>query len=113
MFRELDCPFVSTLPVITEAMYFLHVYGGETGQGALWKLILRGDLMLEHPGPAELERMDALMKKYADLPMDFADASLVAIAERLSLTRIFTLDRSDFTTYRMHGTKRFSLVDLV
>ncbi len=41
-----------------------------------------------------------LMERYADRPMDFADASLVAAAEQLRTTRIFTLDRNDFATYR-------------
>lgn len=111
IFRELDCPFLTTLPVFTEAMYFLQVYGGWSGQGALWKLLLRGDLVFEHPTATDLARMDLLMRKYADLPMDFADSSLVAIAERLSLTRIFTLDRADFSTYRLLGRKPFTLIE--
>ncbi len=40
------------------------------------------------------------MEQYADRPMDFADASLVAAAEDLRLTRVFTIDRRDFLTYR-------------
>lgn len=111
-FRELNCPFLTTLPVITEAMYFLHIYGGPAGQSALWKLILRQDLVLEHPTTGDLSRMDALMKKYADLPMAFADASLVAVAERLSMNRIFTLDSTDFATYRLIAKKTFSLIPL-
>jgi uncharacterized protein len=110
IFRELDCPFVTTLPVLTEAMYLLQSYGGLAGQGALWKLIVRQDLLLEHPSLEDLVRMDSLMRKYSDLPMDFADASLVAVAERLSLSRIFTLDRRDFSVYRLHGKKRFTLI---
>lgn len=110
IFRELNCPFVTTLPVITEAMYFLQTYGGSAGQAALWKMIHRGDLVLEHPDVSDLERMDALMQKYADLPMDFADSSLVAIAERLSLERIFTLDRADFSVYRINGKQALTVI---
>lgn len=54
--------------------------------------------------------MSELMDKYNDRPMDFADASLVALAERLSLTKVFTVDRSDFSTYRMAGKKPFTIV---
>ncbi len=93
-----------------EAMHFLHAYMGLTGQDAVWRLILRGDLLLEHPTTGDLERMNELMTKYADLPMDFADASLVAVAERLSLNRIFTVDRDDFTNYRLHRTRRFTVI---
>jgi len=42
--------------------------------------------------------------------MDFADASLVALAERLSVDRIFTVDRRDFSTYRLHGKKPFTVI---
>jgi uncharacterized protein len=110
LFRELNCPFVTTLPVITEAMYFLATYGGSAGREALWRMIHRGDLLLEHPGPQELKRMDELMQKYGDLPMDFADASLVAVAERLSLDRVFTLDRGDFSVYRLNGKQPFTII---
>ena len=65
-------------------------------------MINRGDLLLSHPSEHELLRMEELMGKYNDRPMDFADASLVALAERLALTKIFTVDRSDFSTYHGH-----------
>lgn len=103
-------PFYTTLPVMTEAMYLCARYLGWTAQQALWQMLLRGDLVLEHPSPQELLRMAELMEKYRDHPMDFADASLVALAERLALTRIFTLDYNDFSTYRMHKSRAFTLL---
>jgi hypothetical protein len=54
------------------------------------------------------------MEEYSDHPMDLADASLVAAAEALRVTRVFTLDRSDFSAYRASiGRKRrgFTIVD--
>ena len=57
----------------------------------------------------EFMRMSALMEKYKDIPMDFADASLVAAAERLGTNRIFTLD-SDFYIYRINGRKHFEII---
>lgn len=108
--RALDCQFVTTLPAITEAMYLLRLCGGAVGQSTLWKLILRRDVIIEHPTDADLARMEALMARYADRPMDFADASLVAIAERLSLSRIFTVDRSDFTVYRLNRRTPFTVI---
>jgi uncharacterized protein len=50
------------------------------------------------------------MDKYADPPMDFADASLVAIAERLSINRIFTVDRTDFSVYKLRGRRSFTII---
>ena len=93
-----------------EMPYLLLTRVGWVAQEALWRMILRGDLILEHPSPSELVRMSELMSKYNDLPMDFADASLVALAERLSLDRIFTVDRRDFSTYRLNGKKAFTVI---
>jgi uncharacterized protein len=107
--RALDCPFYTTLPVLTEAMYLCERRLGWPAQEALWKMVLRGDLLLEPTSPQELARMAELMEKYRDHPMDFAGASLVALAERLSLTRIFTLDYNDFSPYRMSGNRAFTL----
>ena len=55
-----------------------------------------------------LRRCLALIEKYSDLPMDFADATLVVLAEELDADRIFTVDR-DFHVYRIYGRKRFRL----
>lgn len=52
------------------------------------------------------------MTKYRDRPMDFADASLVRLAERESLSTIFTVDHSDFETYRISGTRKFRILPL-
>jgi hypothetical protein len=51
-----------------------------------------------------------LMRDYADLPMDYADASLVTVAEALGITRVFTMDRRGFGVYRLAGGKRFEIV---
>jgi predicted nucleic acid-binding protein len=110
LFQALNCEFYTTLAVLTESMYFLGRYGGHPAQHALWKLVHRGDLLLEHPSPQELLRMCELMDRYRDFPMDFADASLVALAERLGLTRIFTVDYNDFSTYRLNGNHRFTVI---
>jgi predicted nucleic acid-binding protein len=110
LLRRLDSPFYTTLSVATEAMYLLGRYTASAGQAALWRLILRGDLLLEHPTQRDLHRMAELMARYADRPMDFADASLVAIAERLGLDRVVTLDRTDFSIYRLADRKPFVIV---
>ena len=54
----------------------------------------------------DVHRMRELMSKYADLPMDLADAALVRIAEREGIRKIFTVDRKDFNMYRLHGRVR-------
>ncbi|HYZ26376.1 MAG TPA: hypothetical protein VE597_05675, partial [Geminicoccaceae bacterium] len=59
---------------------------------------------------ADLPALEALMRRHADRPMDFADATLVSLAERERLSTIFTLDHDDFETYRIEGRRRFHIV---
>jgi predicted nucleic acid-binding protein len=58
----------------------------------------------------DLPELEALMKRYADRPMDFADATLVHLARREPLKIVFTVDRDDFETYRIDGRKRFRII---
>ena len=106
---DLTGPMVTTWPTLTEAMYLLGSAGGWPGQEALWKLVERGDVQLVELGEALRKRTRALMAKYRDLPMDLADASLVAVAEALDLRRVFTLD-SDFRVYRTKGRRQLDVV---
>jgi predicted nucleic acid-binding protein len=105
----LTAPMVTTWPALTEAMYLVGGAGGWKAQEALWKLLERGDLQLVPLDDRLQRRTRALMGKYRDTPMDLADASLVAVAEALDVTRVFTLD-GDFQIYRWKGRKKFEVV---
>jgi len=83
--------------------------GGWQGQEALWRLVLRDDLVVANASPESNRRAAHLMERYADRPMDLADATLVALAEERNITRIFTLD-TDFHIYRIRGRKRFEVI---
>ena len=61
------------------------------------------------PEAAEWRRIRVLMNQYGDTPMDLADASLVAAAERRGLRKIFTVD-GHFRVYRLDGTHAFEVV---
>ncbi len=100
---------ITLIPCITEAMYYLHKNLGWKGQNALWQLLNSEELMLHHPDRGELIRTHFLMEKYTDTPMDFADASLVAAAEKLGTNKILTLD-SDFNIYRINGRRHFDII---
>jgi len=95
-------PLLTSWPCFTEAMYLLGAVGGQRYQGSLWRLRRDGRLTLLDLTPTEVDRMDALMAQYANVPMDLADASLVALAESRRDPRLFTLD-SDFRIYRLAG----------
>lgn len=106
---RLRLPLLTTWPAFTEAMYLLGRGAGWAGQHALWRLALRGDLDIAAPSAAANARAAHLMERYADRPMDLADATLVALAEERDTNRIFTLD-ADFHVYRFKGRRRFEVV---
>jgi predicted nucleic acid-binding protein len=106
--KGLRDPLITVWPAFTEAMYLL----GESwrGQRALWSRIEADALMLAPLDAGDAPRMRELMEKYKDLPMDLADAALVRLAERESLTQIFTLDRRHFSIYRPGRRRRFAIL---
>ncbi len=107
--QVLSAPMLMTWPAFTEAMYLVGEGLGWRGQEALWRILRRGDLRLAETGVSTVDRMERLMSKYRDVPMDLADASLVAVAEERRLTKVFTLDR-DFRVYRLLGRRSFIIV---
>ena len=76
----------------------------------LYQWIERGGLEIMTLGRDELVNAIDWITRYADRPMDLADASLVVAALKTGCTNIWTLDRSDFETYRLPGRKHFKLV---
>ena len=76
----------------------------------LWKKIIGCELRMENTIPQDLGLMSEHMQQYCELPMDFADASLVALASRLSISRIFTVDIRNFSIYRMSGNRGFTVI---
>ena len=99
---------VTTEAVLTET---LHLVGpGWHPQRASLEFILRGAVLLVPTSIESLHRVSVLMEKYSDLPMDYADATLVALAEDLGTDQMFTLDRQDFTVFRLHGLRPFHLL---
>ena len=105
----LPLPLLTTWPAFTKAMYLIGRKGGWRGQKGLWRLVERQDLLLAAPSREASARAAHLMEKYADRPMDLADATLVALAEERGLTQVFTLD-ADFHVYRIKGRRHFDVV---
>lgn len=106
---RLTGPMLTSWPAFTEAMYLLGEAGGWRAQDALWRILEQGDLEIAPQGAEHYRRMRALMQKYRDHPMDLADGSLVCLAEQQGVRDVFTLDRQDFRTYRLHGRQAFRL----
>lgn len=97
-------PLVTAWPALTEAMHLL--VETPRGQEALFAMIEDAALGIALLDETDLPRMRELMRKYRDLPMDFADAALVRVAERDRLTRILSFDRH-FRVYALPGRARF------
>lgn len=101
-------PLVTTWPVITEAFYLLNF--SWQAQDDLWEFIQRGGILIEPLDETSHSVCRELMKKYHDLPIDLADATLVALAESKNITTIFTLDHKDFSLFKPKHRKSFILL---
>jgi len=104
-------PLFTTVAVLTETFHLLDP--GSRGSAALREFITAGGMNVWFLSADALTRCFELMEHYADHPMDLADTSLVTAAEHLRTTRVFTLDRRDFATYRARigrSRKAFTLL---
>lgn len=99
----------TTSAVIVETMHFIR--HDSDGPDALVKLLTRSRAQVQDCTElAQLESAAQLMRKYSDVPMDFADATLVLLAQELGVADVLTLDRRGFSAFRFGGQKRFQLV---
>jgi uncharacterized protein len=94
---------ITNIPVLTEATFLLRFSVEAQRDLLLWA---HRSLDIDQATPSDLPRIAALLDKYSDMPADFADASLVALAERLNLLRVASVD-SDFAVYRTLGKRNF------
>ena len=107
-FQQLRLPLVTSEAVLTE---LFHLVGDSRAEmEAAWSLLRTGAIVLAPIDDAELTPIHALMSRYWDRPMDFADATLVYLAKRESLSTILTVDHADFDTYRIEGRRRFRVL---
>ena len=95
---------LTTIPVLTETLHLLPARFGSAVLGLVrppqWHVL----------DVAEgLPRISELLAKYADRPMDFADATLVYVAGREGIADILTIDHDDFETYRFGRNRRFRI----
>jgi len=106
--EALPLPLATSAAVCTETFHLL----GPQPQAvaAAWGFLRSGAVRVLPIADADSADLERLMKRYADRPMDFADATLVWLAERESLKTILTIDFDDFETYRIGAKTRFRIV---
>jgi len=105
-------PLVMTWPAFTEVIYLLDTPRKASARVALWTMVDDGRLVLADIDESMRRRSRALMEQYEDLPMDLADATLVALAEREQVSTVFSVD-TDFDVYSLPGKKRFERFPLL
>jgi uncharacterized protein len=105
--ESIDGPLVTCEAVIAEACYLLRNIRG--AQDAIFENIERRSFDITFHLDASTKVVRTLMKRYATVPMDFADGCLVAMADELGAGRILTLD-DDFKIYRWGRSRKFELL---
>ena len=106
-FDHIPCPVLTCAGAITEAAHLLQEDG--LPPWAVLELIERKIVTVRFDLESHLDRVVSLMKKYADTPMDFVDACLVAMTEEKRNCRLLTLD-SDFRIYRRFERQTIPLI---
>jgi predicted nucleic acid-binding protein len=107
-FDQFRLPLSTSSAVLTE---LFHLLGDNLREVELaWAFIRSGAVTVLPISDGDLPDIEALMRKYHDRPMDFADATLVHLAQRESLSTVFTIDHDDFETFRVGGRKRLRIL---
>lgn len=97
-------------PVVAEVGYLLGREAGAKVESLFLDSLAAGDFTLVDLTPADCSRMADMVRRYADLPLGTTDASVVAIAERLGVTEVATLDRRHFSVVRPRHVSAFALL---
>jgi predicted nucleic acid-binding protein len=104
----LKMPLLTSEAVLTELFHLIR--SRSLSIENTWRFVRSGALTVSSVNDDDLPAIETLMKKYADYPMDFADATLVHLAARERLSLILTIDYDDFSTYRLPGRKKFTIL---
>jgi uncharacterized protein len=105
---HLPLPLATSAAVLAE---LFHIVGANPREvTAAWTFVRSGAVTVLPIDDDDMAPLQALMERYADRPMDFADATLVLLAEREALTTVLTVDHADFETYRIGSRGRFRVV---
>jgi uncharacterized protein len=103
-------PLLVPSPVVAEVCYMVESRVGSAAEAQFLRSLASGELELAELTRSDLTRMAELVERYSDLPLGAADASVIAIAERLGAREIATLDRRDFTVVRPSHVNALTLL---
>lgn len=109
-FQHFRGQLLTTEAVITETAYVLAASPVHQRAALVWCERAREAELLQIEPVADYAVLARIIGQYANLPCDYADASLIALAERTGVTAIATIDQRDFSVYRLRGRKRFRIL---
>jgi predicted nucleic acid-binding protein len=103
-------PIILPVPAVTETAYLLLRDVGPVAVADFIESLATTELILETPMSADYTRAAEVIRQYADSRVDFVDAVIVAIAERLSISKVLTLDQRHFRMFRPKHCVAFELL---
>ena len=107
---KLERPLLLPTPVLPELCYLLESRAGHHVMRRFLHTLSTSEIKLVTLIGDDIKQIADLLDKYADSSLDFADAAIVAIAERNRITKIATFDRRDFSIIRPQHTPVFELL---
>jgi uncharacterized protein len=110
LLREAQGPLLVPSPVLGEVGYLLQSRVGPQAEATFLKSFGGDGFQIAELQDQDIRRMAELVEAYLDLPLGIVDAAVIAIAERLQLIEIATLDRRHFGVVRPNHTRAFTLV---
>lgn len=101
---------LTTEAVVTESAYVLAASPEHQRAALDWFERARATRLLVVEPAGDYAALAVIIARYANLPCDYADATLIALAERTGVTSIATIDERDFSSYRIRGRRRFRIL---
>jgi predicted nucleic acid-binding protein len=109
-FRHFRGILLTTEAVVTETAYVLAASRPHQRAALMWFERARSAGLLQVEAVASYAALNEIIARYSRLPCDYADATLIALAESAGVSVIATVDQRDFSVYRLARRKRFRIV---
>lgn len=106
----IDDLLILPITVLPEVCYLIDSRLGHAAMRRFEDTVAAGDLQVESVNRDDLSRVAEVLNQYADARVDFVDVTIVALAERLKVTRILTLDRRHFELFRPQHCAAFEIL---
>ena len=104
-FKSFEGVLYSTEAVLTEVLYLLNF--STKAQKAALDFVVESIVEIVPADIESIKKIKPLIQKYSDLPMDYADATIVCLASETGIRNVVTFDKKDFNIYRLQKTKPF------